>query len=100
MVAPRLRLGSTDWNWEKTERVGVLEGLGESRLSQDGIGRVAGEDLAINRKPALADGAIPDLVVAFALALEMTPAGPENPFDLRCIVCHQAATRTVARSSR
>jgi len=52
---------------------------------------MAGKNLAIDWKITIGDGAVPDVVVAFALAVKVTPACPENPLHAGRVVSHLVA---------
>jgi hypothetical protein len=57
-------------------------GLGQSGLLEHGVGIVAGKNLGIDNETPLGQGAVPDLVIALALALEAASASLEDAFEL------------------
>jgi hypothetical protein len=61
-------------------------------LLGDGVGGVAGQDLGVDHETPLGQWAVPDLMVAFALALETASALLEDAFELRReVAAHYAA---------
>ena len=62
--------------------------LRQSRLLQHGVRRVAGLDLAVDGEVAVANGAVPDLVVTSPLAMEGASGIGKNLLQLSLKASH------------
>jgi hypothetical protein len=75
---------------------------GEGRdagLLQDSVRCMAGEDVVVNRKAAVGDGAVPDFVNPTSSPFKFTTVGAENFLELRRIAGHQDARAATPLSS-
>src|SRR5699024_132725 len=61
------------------------EGLFQTRLLEDAIGRMPGLDMAVHNKALSGNRALPPFVIALALANALAPMGLEQLFKLRRI---------------
>ncbi len=76
-----------------------LKTIRQPRLLDDRISRVPGQNLAIHREIFLRTRAIPDLVIAFSLAMARTAIIPQNPFNKGCVAAHQTCRRILEARS-
>ena len=65
-------------------------------LPHDGIGRVARLDLAVDRDVAARDRAVPNVMIALAVAHERATACGENLPNVVFVVRHQGAATGLA----
>src|SRR5260370_19825658 len=69
------------------------KGLWNARLLQCYVGPNGRFDLVVDHKPATANRALPNFVIALALSDESAAVLSKNGFDTRRVIfCHQAAT--------
>ena len=53
--------------------------LGQARLFEDSVRRMARADLGIQNESALGDRAVPDVVITLSVALEATACSEQEP---------------------
>ena len=76
-----------------------LKLLRDASLLQYGVRRVAGENLVVDGKAAVGNGAVPDVVIPATRAVIPASGLAENLLQLRREGRHQDATGTEAVSS-
>ena len=54
---------------------------------------MAGKNLVVYWEIAIRYGTVPNLVIAFALAVKLTPVRPEDPLHFGRVVCHLVTER-------
>lgn len=67
--------------------------VGNASLFEDDIRHIARTDIGIDRKLAPVDGAVPDLVIAFAGPVVSTVVTLENRLNARRIARHSCRVR-------
>src|SRR5262249_8999607 len=74
--------------------------LGQTRLFKGVVCPMAGFDVVVDHKSPVVDGALPDFVIAFALANEIAAVlSQDSPNAGREVVCHQPTGANSVRSA-